>query len=137
MAKKTNTKAKTEIIEPSKSQYIADRLKILLKNNEITFNDLAEKMGITSNGLYLSFKRGKVTISTLEKIGKVLDVHPFYFFENDIIDRLTEEAAKYPQNPDLKSFLMGFSRDVSKGMPVEQAAHKNIDLKDYTIGLLM
>ncbi len=137
MAKKTNTKAKTEIIEPSKGQFIADRLKILLKIKGLTFNELAEKLEISSTGLYLSFRRGKVTIVTLEKIGKVLDVHPFYFFEEEIIERLTGEVAKNEKNPDLKSFLMGFSRDINKGMKLEDATRKNLDPKGYTISLVM
>lgn len=137
MAKKTNIKANTENVEPSKSQFISDRLKILLKIKGLTFNELAEKLGISSTGLYLSFRRGKVTIVTLEKIGKVLDVHPFYFFEDEIIERLTEEVAKNEKNPDLKGFLMGFSRDVNKGMKLEDATRKNIDPEGYRFSLLV
>lgn len=137
MGKKTITKSKTVSAHSAGGQFLADRLKILLKKEGLTFNELAEKLNISSTGLYLSFKRGKVTIVTLEKIGIILKVHPFYFFENDIIERLTEEVTRHSPNPDLKSFLMGFSRDVSKGMPLDQAAYKNIDPDGHRTGLLM
>ncbi len=110
---------------------IEDKVKSLLKENDMKFSELCEKIGFTYAGLHRTFTNNSLTVETLNKISKTLNVNISYFFENDIIERLTEEIAKHPQNPDLKSFLMGFSRDVSKGLPVEKAALKNINPEAY------
>ena len=44
---------------------------------------------------------------------------------------------KYSSKLTVPEFLMSVSRDLNKGMKLEQAAYKNLDSKGYTRGLLM
>ena len=125
-----------ESFEPQKAGEVSERLKILLKNKKLTFNQLAEQLNMTSTGLYLSFKRGKVTILMIERIAEILDVDPFYFFEGEIVERMAEEITKHSQKIDLKDFMFGFSRDIAKGMKLEDAVFKNMDKDGFLTNLL-
>ena len=113
------------------------RMKDLLRLKNIPFSEMCKDLGLSNSSLYKSFSNQTLSLKTLINISNYLEVSYTYFFENDIIERLTEEVAKHPQNPDLKSFLMGFSRDVNKGMDIERAAHKNVNPSGYNIGLLI
>lgn len=136
LANKISAKAKAEPHAPS--MLVFERIKSLLDKQNRNVEWLAKEVGLKNKStLYVAFKKGSVSMVLLQKIASVFGIKPFYFFENDIIERLTEEIAKHPQNPDLKSFLMGFSRDVSKGLSIEQAAYKNIDPHSYTTGLVI
>lgn len=120
-----------------KSVVLAERLKLLLKKKEMTFNELAEKLEITPTGLYLSFKRGKITIIMLERIASILNVQPFYFFEAEILERLSDSAVIHEKNPDFKSTILSITRDVSKGTPLSDAIWKVQDPDGYNMGLLI
>lgn len=133
---KTDTKKK-EVKENLQSLILFERIKNLLEKQNKNVEWLALEMGFKhKNSLYVGFKKGSISITMLNEIAKILNVHPFYFFENDIIERLTEEVAKRQENPDLKSFLMGFSRDINKGMKLEEAVQKAIDPNGYMINLI-
>lgn len=137
MAKKTVQKPKTDIVSKKvndnlQSLILFERIKNLLEKQNKNVDWLSAELSIKSRStLYVAFKKGSVSITMLNKIAEILKVQPFYFFENEIIDRFTEEVAKNSQNPDLKSFLMGFTRDVNKGMALEEATRKNLDPKGY------
>lgn len=126
-----------ESFESQKTVEVSERLKVLLKKKGLTFNQLAEQLNITSTGLYLSFKRGKVTMLMIERIATILAVHPFYFFEGDIVERMAEEITKHSQKTDLKDFMFGFSRDIAKGMKLEEAVYKNMDKAGHQRSLLL
>jgi GTPase Era involved in 16S rRNA processing len=143
MAKKTVQKPKNDTVtkkvnENSQSLILFERIKNLLEKQNKNVDWLSAELSIKSRStLYVAFKKGSVSITMLNKIAEILKVQPFYFFENEIIDRFTEEVAKHSQNPDLKSFLMGFTRDVNKGMALEKATYKNIDPNGYNNGLML
>lgn len=125
------------VSDPS-SMLILERIKILLEKEGENIEWLATKLGLkTKASLYTGFKRGSISIRQINSIAEILKVKPFYFFENDVIDRLTETVANHNKNPDLKSFLMGFSRDVSKGLPLESAASKTLDPQGFKVNLLL
>lgn len=66
-------------------------------------------------------------MGSLECISKVLQVDISYFFEEDVIEHLADETMKYEKNPDFKNFMFGFSRDIARGMKLEEAVSKNMD----------
>lgn len=142
MANKIVDKLKNDLTakfkyENANSLIVFERIRGLLEKQNKNVEWLALEMGFKhKNSLYVGFKIGSISIEALTKIAKILNVHPFYFFENDIVERLTEEVAKSKENPDLKSFLMGFSRDINKGMKLEEAAHKSIDPEGYKMSLI-
>ncbi|MBK6833797.1 MAG: helix-turn-helix transcriptional regulator [Bacteroidetes bacterium] len=112
-------------------ELISQRLKQNLDLSKRTFEDVSKAAGITSSSLYRALKRGKLTVVMLEDIAKFLNVPVSYFFENELVDLLTEEVLKYDKNPDLKSFLLGFSREISKGWNAQDAAGRAIDQTAY------
>jgi transcriptional regulator with XRE-family HTH domain len=130
-------KLRKKEVKHLQSELILERIKFKLKLNKKNFDDLAEALEISSSGLYRAFNRGSVTLVMFENIAKFLKVHTFYFFEDDIIERLSEETRKYTDVDKLsvKEFLMSLSLDVKKGMKIEDAAYKNIDSKGYFISL--
>jgi len=60
---------------------ITNNIKTVLKQRKITQAELAEKIGMTRNGLSLSLKNDDFKTSVLAKIAKALDVQVSYFFE--------------------------------------------------------
>ena len=110
------------------SMVMFERVKMLVEKRGKNIEWLAKELDMkTKATLYTGFKKGTITIKQIQAIAKIFGVHPFYFFENAIVERLTDEIVKHQQNPDLKGFLLGFSKDVNKGMQIEDAANKNIN----------
>ncbi len=110
---------------------LLQKIKYLLKSNGMSFSMMCQVLNISSSSLYKSFTNKTITLNTLKRISGYLGVHSSYFYEDIIVQRFTEEIIKYPQNPDLKGFMIGFSRDISKGVKLQDAVFKNIDRKGY------
>lgn len=120
-----------------RNERILEKIKKMLKDKKITFAELAEKIEYTSTGLNRAFGKNNLKLETLERISEVLQVDITYFFEEELTDRLVDEIMKHEQNPDLKGFMFGFSRDISKGMKLEEAVFKNMDKQGYLSNLLL
>lgn len=123
--------------ELNSGDFLAEKVKYLLKQKGISFVELAKRISYSNAGLHRAFNTGTLTISTLSEIARELNVSIDYFFEEKIIDRLAEEVMKYDKSGDLKIFLFGFSRDLSKGMKFEDAVRKNQDPDGYKNSLGM
>lgn len=137
-SKKTIEKATTS--ESKHSMLVFERVKILLESKNKNVEWLAQELGMrTKATLYTGFKKGTITIKQIESISKILEVHPFFLFEEEIVKRLTEEARKYVDKNKLsvREFLMSVSMDVSGGMKLEDAAYKNLDSEGYKTGLFL
>lgn len=59
------------------------KIKELARKNQITLKELAEKIGITEQGLYTTFKNESLKVTTLLKISEVLNVDINEFFRGD------------------------------------------------------
>jgi len=55
----------------------------LIKEKEITQNDIASQMGISGNAISQKLKKGDFKVSDLEKMAKILEVPVNYFFEEE------------------------------------------------------
>lgn len=128
-----------EKVQPSKlCEILSNRIKLRLEaDNNKNYIGLAKAIGITSSSLYRAIKRGTVTIIMLEGIAKYLGVHPLYLLESDVIDRMAESIVNRKENPELKGFMFGFSRDVAKGMKLEEAVYKNMAHESHKNGLMI
>lgn len=117
-------------------QNIENKVKSLLKKKSISFAELARRIGYSNAGLHRSFGNNTISVTTLELIAKELDVDISYFFEEIIIEKLVDEIISHNKTSDLKNFMFGFSRDISKGLSLKEAVYKNIDPEGYKIYLL-
>ena len=142
MANKIVEKLKKELTskykyENAQSRIVFDRIRDLLEKQNKNVEWLALEMGFKhKNSLYVGFKIGSISIDYLTKIAKILNVHPFYFFENEIIERLSDEVRTYNDNHEVKSFISGLSQELNKGMKLEEATSKVIDPKGHFIRLI-
>jgi transcriptional regulator with XRE-family HTH domain len=62
---------------------ISSEIKKLLKEKDITIEDLANAVGVSRSGLQLLFKTDDFKVSLIQKIADYLGVHIGYFFGND------------------------------------------------------
>jgi hypothetical protein len=126
--------------ESKQSLLVFERVKLLLERKNKNVEWLAQELGMkTKATLYTGFKKGTITIKQIESISKILEVHPFFLFEEEIIKRLTEEARKHGDKNKLsvREFLMSVSMDLSGGMKLEEAAYKNLDSDGHRRSLTM
>ena len=106
------------------SEQILEKVKSMLREKKMTFAELAEKIGYTSTGLNRAFGKNNIKLGTLESISKEMGVDISYFFEGDVVERIADEIMKHEKNPDLRSFMFGFSRNIAKGDKLENAIGK-------------
>lgn len=121
----------------SLSEEILEKVKKKLKQEKMTFLELAQKIEFTDSGLRRAFDKNSLSIQTLYSISKILRVDISFFFEDKVIDRFVDEVLKRPENPDLKTFMFGFSRDIAKGMKLEEAVYKNMAPESHKNGLMI
>lgn len=127
----------SELFLDTRHDLILEKIKELLKRKRMTFVELSDEIGITKAGLYRAFHNQTLSLSSLIKISKALDVSVSYFFEEEVIERLSDEVMKYEKDPGLKPFMYGFSRDVSKGMKLEESVFKNLNPEAYKNSLAL
>jgi len=59
---------------------ISERIKKVIKNQNLTLSEVSTKIGFTETGFYKMLKNGDFKISTLQKIAEVLGLPVSYFF---------------------------------------------------------
>ena len=62
------------------NQQIKNGLQQAAKNQGATLKDIAKKIGIAPNNLYLSLNRGNITLKTLQKYCEALGITPADIF---------------------------------------------------------
>lgn len=127
----------TYFYELNSDNFLAVKVRALLKQKDISFAELSRRIKYTTAGLHRAFSTGTLTIFTLAQIAHELEVPIHYFFEELILDRLAEEALRHPNGNEVKLFLSSLSRDISKGIKLEDAVWKNIDPDGYKKSLSM
>ena len=76
-----------------------DKIKNAAYERNITMKALAEAVGLSYNGLSLSFKNDTLKVKDLEKIAKVLDLPISYFFnDSGFLSELSEANKQKLQN---------------------------------------
>lgn len=137
-AKEGETPEQFFTAEPAVSvvESIEEKVRALLRKKSISFVELAQRIGFSNAGLHRSFSNNTISVTTLESIAKELDVDVSYFFENIVVEKMVDEILRHNKSADLKNFMFGFSRDVSKGMSVKDAVYKNIDPEGYKFYLV-
>lgn len=132
--KKKETKKETKIVQRVRSdvynqtgELLFNRIKLRLDALQMNYTDLADKLEITNSSLYRALKRGKLTIEMMERIAKIIEVPVSYFFEAETITRMVNEIIDYQRNPDLKSFMLGLTVEISKGNDLPFAVGMAID----------
>jgi transcriptional regulator with XRE-family HTH domain len=60
-----------------------NKIRKLLKEKEITQNDIASQMGLSGNAISQALKKGDFKVSFLEKLAEILEVPIVCFFEED------------------------------------------------------
>lgn len=116
---------------------IEEKVRLLLRKKGISFIELSRRIGYSNAGLHRTFSNKTIGIAVLENIAKELGVDISFFFEDIIIEKLVDEILKRPENPDLKTFMFGFSRDIAKGMKLEEAVYKNMAPESHNKGLMV
>jgi transcriptional regulator with XRE-family HTH domain len=58
------------------------KLETLRKLRKFTYEELAEMIGMSKNGLNIAINNEELKVSTLEKLANVLGVKPVFFFED-------------------------------------------------------
>lgn len=76
-------------------------LEILLKENKVDREDLANKLGINKNNISIWFKKGKVPTKHLSKLAKILKADEVYLNSdienknlNDLVENIKEDKGK-------------------------------------------
>lgn len=62
-------------------------IKSIAKEKKITLKSLSEQVGISEQGMQKILKENTTSIVTLEKIAKILSVHPAVFFDNYTVEQ--------------------------------------------------
>lgn len=121
-----------------RSLMILERVKLLLEKEHKNIEWLAEALGFkTKATLYTGFKKGTISVKQIVAISKILNVHPFYFFEHEVIERLSDEVREYNDNHEVKSFLSGVSKELNKGVNLRIATSQIIDPNGHMGRLVM
>ena len=104
---------------------LGDKINEILEIRQMTRADLA-RLSDLSTGLLSDIcnnHRVSVTVDTLRKIAKALNIHPAYFLEEeavgpaDILPHLTEEQRKFVLDPKRSLPWIGISEEADrKGM---------------------
>lgn len=123
-----------EVVEQS---FLLEKIKELLKKRNMSFIELARRIDYSNAGLHRAFSNKTISLLALEKISKELGVKLSYFFEGEIVELLADEILKRDKNPDIKSFILGLSRDLSKGIEFDRAIWKNQEPESYKNGLII
>ena len=71
------------------------KLEKLKKIKKLSYDELAEMIGMSKNGLNLAIKNKELKVSVLEKIANILGVSVSYFFEETSSHELNEPASEY------------------------------------------
>jgi transcriptional regulator with XRE-family HTH domain len=71
------------------------KLETLRKLKKLTYEELAEMIGMSKNGLNVAINNKDLKISTLEKLANVLGVKPGVFFEDSPIHDTMEPLEEY------------------------------------------
>jgi hypothetical protein len=106
------------------SMLIFERIKLQLDKKGKNVEWLALQVGMKNKAtLYVAFKKGSVSMILYNKIALVLDVNLFWFFEDEITERLVSRVAISASNrdPTLKNFLFLFQRYIKNGDPFDYA----------------
>ena len=61
-----------------------NRIKDLAEKMNIPIRKVIEEMGVSVAGYYKMIENKTLTVENLEKISKILDVEPVYFFKEDL-----------------------------------------------------
>jgi transcriptional regulator with XRE-family HTH domain len=73
-----------------------NKIKILAGENKISLKDLAEKIGLSEQGLHSGIKKQTLSVTNLERIAELLGVPVSYFFEDkEYTDKVEENAVVY------------------------------------------
>jgi transcriptional regulator with XRE-family HTH domain len=137
MKKKSNIKKSIPVkrirneVYNKTGELVFDRVKFRLDEQKKNFTDLAVELGITNSSLYRAMKRGKLTLEMMERIAVIIEVPVTYFFETVVVDRIADEVIQYEKNPDLKSFMLSFTRELGKGFSLESSVGLSIDKEAF------
>ena len=74
----------------------------LIKKQEITQKEFAEKVGMTRSGFLGSIKNRTLQISTLEKACEVLNTNVSNFFDNEYTNVVNEPESSYKTVKDIE-----------------------------------
>lgn len=74
-------------------------IKSIAKEKKITLKSLSEQVGISEQGMQKILKENTTSIVTLEKIAKILSVHPAVFFDNYTADQSEGEQQPSDTKP--------------------------------------
>ena len=106
-----------------------NRLKELLKSNNYSVKSMAEKIGMSEQGLHASIRNDSLTVSNLEKIANALGVPVCSFFEEKTSSfEVGEQAPMYGTRH--------ANFNCEKLIQENEHLKKEIELKDKIINLL-
>jgi transcriptional regulator with XRE-family HTH domain len=72
-----------------------NKLRTIIKQRKLTFEELGERIGMSKNGINLAFNNEELKVSTLERIAEVLDVSVSIFFDLKVSGEINEPQAAY------------------------------------------
>lgn len=122
---------------------IGTKIKHLLKEKDITIEDLANAVNVSRSGLQLLFKTDDFRVSLLQKIADFFGVHLGYFFGNDeglyktLVqlekeNRELKESEKYRIHiTELEAFKNDLKKHVKNGEGLVNFVYDIIDDKFY------
>lgn len=72
---------------------VVKRVDVLCRQNTITYNELANRSGVTASTVYSVFdtKRKNISIATIQKICDGFDISLYDFFNDDIFKTIEQE----------------------------------------------
>jgi len=111
-----------------------ERIRQVCRLRNCTLKRLCEEVKLTEAGLQKMIKNESMKVETLEKISKVLEVHPSVWFFDLPVDPLDKVIRSIDSNFDFISYMVSLAPETEgAGNNVLEVLLKQIDIKDKRI----
>ena len=82
-----------------------NKIKILIKDRKFSIKSFSKELGLTESGFLRGLEKDDMKVSTLINMAKILDVHPFVFFDAGVIKSDRDSDVISTENEYLKKLV--------------------------------